>query len=175
RDGKVSPVRLNVFTEMVKARTWEPETLKSLGGFQGIGVTFLEDTFSSTAAPLSHRRHERAARSVLTALLPDRATDIKGVTRSRRELLAASGYAREQDFDDLLHVLDTELRLVTPADPEGVKADAGMPGYQLTHDYLVPSLREWLTRKQRESWRGRAALALEERTVEWSRARDTRF
>jgi eukaryotic-like serine/threonine-protein kinase len=175
RDGKVSPVRLNVFTEMVKARTWEPETLKRLGGFQGIGVTFLEDTFSSAAAPLSHRRHERAARSVLTALLPDRGTDIKGVTRSRRELLAASGYTREADFDDLLHVLDTELRLVTPADPEGVKADEGAPGYQLTHDYLVPSLREWLTRKQRESWRGRAALALEERTVEWSRARDARF
>ena len=30
----------------------------------------------------------------------------------------------------------------------------------LTHDYLVPSLREWLTRKQRESRRGRAELRL---------------
>ena len=28
--------------------------------------------------------------------------------------------------------------------------------YQLTHDYLVHSLRDWLTRKQRETRRGRA-------------------
>ena len=35
--------------------------------------------------------------------------------------------------------------------------------YQLTHDYLVPSIREWLTRKQRETRRGRAELRLVER------------
>jgi hypothetical protein len=28
--------------------------------------------------------------------------------------------------------------------------------YQLTHDYLVPSQREWLTRKQKQTRRGRA-------------------
>ena len=38
--------------------------------------------------------------------------------------------------------------------------------YQLTHDYLVPSLRAWLTRKQRESRRGRAELRLAERAGE---------
>ena len=32
--------------------------------------------------------------------------------------------------------------------------------YQLTHDYLVHSLRDWLTRKQRETRRGRAELRL---------------
>jgi formylglycine-generating enzyme required for sulfatase activity len=32
--------------------------------------------------------------------------------------------------------------------------------YQLTHDYLVHSLREWLSRKQRETRRGRAELRL---------------
>ena len=40
--------------------------------------------------------------------------------------------------------------------------------YQLTHDYLVPSLRDWLTRKQRETWRGRAALKLAERAAAWN-------
>ena len=40
---------------------------------------------------------------------------------------------------------------------------AGQRYYQLTHDYLVPSLRDWLTRKQRETRRGRAELRLAER------------
>ena len=41
------------------------------------------------------------------------------------------------------------------------------PSYQLTHDYLVPALREWLDRKQRETPAGRAQLQLEERATRW--------
>ena len=40
--------------------------------------------------------------------------------------------------------------------------------YQLTHDYLVPSIRDWLTRKQRETRRGRAELRLAERSALWN-------
>ena len=45
---------------------------------------------------------------------------------------------------------------------------SGQRYYQLTHDYLVHSLREWLTRKQRETRRGRAELILAERAAIWS-------
>jgi hypothetical protein len=37
----------------------------------------------------------------------------------------------------------------------------------LTHDYLVPSLQEWLILKQRETRRGRAELLLRERYSRW--------
>jgi len=37
-----------------------------------------------------------------------------------------------------------------------------------SHDYLVHSLRDWLTRKQRETRRGRAELRLAERAALWS-------
>ncbi|HUY34291.1 MAG TPA: SUMF1/EgtB/PvdO family nonheme iron enzyme [Pirellulales bacterium] len=40
--------------------------------------------------------------------------------------------------------------------------------YQLTHDYLVHSLRDWLTRKQRQSRGGRAELRLAERSAAWN-------
>ena len=40
--------------------------------------------------------------------------------------------------------------------------------YQLTHDYLVLSLRDWLTRKQKETRRGRAELRLAERSALWN-------
>jgi formylglycine-generating enzyme required for sulfatase activity len=36
-------------------------------------------------------------------------------------------------------------------------------------------LREWLTRKQKETWRGRAELCLAERTAQWTRSPQDRF
>ncbi len=39
--------------------------------------------------------------------------------------------------------------------------------YQLTHDYLVPPIRRWLIRTQRETGRGRAELLLAETTAFW--------
>jgi formylglycine-generating enzyme required for sulfatase activity len=38
----------------------------------------------------------------------------------------------------------------------------------------VPALRQWLTRKQRETWRGRAALRLAERATLWNAKRENR-
>jgi hypothetical protein len=109
------------------------------------------------------------------ALLPGAGTEIKGHMRSRGELLAASGYTDPpEQFATLPRILDTELRLTTPTDPEGKLDEAGesprdldSPGqyYQLTRDYLVPSLRDWRTRKQRETRQGRAELKLAERAA----------
>src|SRR5262249_21989418 len=103
-----------------------------------------------------------------------------GHMRSHADLLAASGY---QDcpgqFKDLLRILDGALRLITPTDPDGVRSGSGSdPGskyYQLTHDYLVPSLREWLTRKQRETREGRAALRLAELAALWNAKPENRL
>jgi formylglycine-generating enzyme required for sulfatase activity/serine/threonine protein kinase len=213
QEGKVVCVRLALFAEMMKGKPWTPAALAEVGGTEGVGVRFLEDTFSSGGANPKHRLHQAAARAVLRALLPDSGTDIKGQMRSHAELLAASAYAgRPKDFADLLRILDGELRLVTPTDPEGATdgepgalatggagqtpvADApGSPGtpvanavppapgspdagarfYQLTHDYLVPSLRDWLTRKQKETRRGRAELLLADRAAVWNARRENR-
>lgn len=174
QDGKIISVRLALFADMVKGKVWTPVTLKEIGGTEGVGVTFLEETFSTASAPPEHRLHQKAARAVLKDLLPDSGTDIKGHMRSHGELLEASGYSsRPRDFDDLVRILDGEIRLITPTDPEGtadessLKARSGQKYYQLTHDYLVHSLRDWLTRKQRETRRGRAELRLAERSALW--------
>ena len=167
-------MRLALFAEMVKGKPWTPATLKEVGGTEGVGLTFLEETFSASTAPPEHRLHQKAAQAVLKALLPETGTDIKGQMRSRQELLEASGYAnRPRDFDDLIHILDPELRLITPTDPEGSSSEGQQTTpsgqyYQLTHDYLVHSLRDWLTRKQRETRRGRAELRLAERSASWN-------
>jgi formylglycine-generating enzyme required for sulfatase activity len=159
------------------AEPWTLATLKEVGGTEGVGVTFLEETFGATTAPPEHRYHQKAARAVLRALLPEAGTDIKGHMRSYAELLAVSRYAsRPRDFDDLLRILDGELRLLTPTDPEGQEREedsrtpvpAGAKYYHLTHDYLVPSLRDWLTRKQKETRQGRAELLLADRAAVWN-------
>jgi serine/threonine protein kinase/formylglycine-generating enzyme required for sulfatase activity len=183
QDGKIICVRLALFAEMMKSKPWTPATLKELGGMEGVGVTFLEETFSAAGAPPEHRYHQDAAREVLTALLPESGANIKGHMRSYAELLEASGYAgRPRDFDDLLRILDSEIRLITPIDPTELPiADCRLPiekqsaignrqsamYYQLTHDYLLPSLRQWLTRKQKETRRGRAELLLADRAAVW--------
>jgi formylglycine-generating enzyme required for sulfatase activity len=198
QDGKIISVRLALFAEMMKGRPWSPKTLHDVGGTEGVGLTFLEETFSAPTAPAEHRFHRRAVQGVLKALLPESGTDIKGQMRARQGLLEASGYAgRPADFDDVIRILDHELRLITPTDPEGrdegggISADGGRMAteksaavdpsasspiphpsslryYQLTHDYLVHSLRDWLTRKQRETRRGRAELRLAERAALWN-------
>lgn len=176
-DGKVICVRLALFAEMMKAREWTPSALKSVGGIAGIGVAFLEETFSAATAPPQHRYHQKAARAALKALLPEAGANIKGNMRSGEELLAASGYqGRPQDFAELIGILDGELRLITPTDPEGALGDdetrfrtrAGAKYYQLAHDYVVPSLREWMTRKQKQTRRGRAELRLAELASAWA-------
>jgi formylglycine-generating enzyme required for sulfatase activity len=175
QDGRVICVRLALFAEMVKGKPWTPATLKEVGGTEGVGVAFLEETFSSAAAGPRNRLHQQAARGVLRALLPEQGSDIKGNMQSREKLLLASGYARRpKDFEELLGILDGEVRLITPTQPpeQGQESEgqAHAPAeryYQLTHDYLVPSLREWLARKQKETRRGRAELRLAERTALW--------
>jgi serine/threonine protein kinase/formylglycine-generating enzyme required for sulfatase activity len=183
QEGKVICVRLALFAEMIKGKTWSPASLEALGGTEGVGVTFLEETFSSLAANPKHRLHQRAARAVLKALLPESGADIKGHMRSFQELLEVSGYlSRPKDFEDLIRILDGELRLITPTDPEGHDADdmadskavLGPKYYQLTHDYLVPSLRDWLTEKQRETRRGRTEMLLAERAGVWNAKPTTR-
>ncbi len=53
--------------------------------------------------------------------------------------------------------------------PSSFILSSSFPRYhQLAHDYLVHSLRDWLTRKQRETRRGRAELRLAERSSLWN-------
>jgi serine/threonine protein kinase len=183
-EGKVICVRLALFAEMMKGKDWSPASLKDVGGIKGVGVTFLEETFSASTSPPEHRYHQKAARAVLRDLLPNSGTDIKGYMRSHAELLEASGYGRRpKDFDDLIRILDSEIRLITPTDPEGKDSDddsvtqtqAGQKYFQLTHDYLVHSLRDWLTLKQKETRKGRAELKLFDTSATWNAKPENRF
>jgi len=177
-DNRLYPVRLSVFVEMVKDRPWNPETLIEMGGAKGVGVAFLENSVGSRSRQ-SRRIHEQAARSVLAALIPE-SGNLKDSAKTKSELLRVSNYTtRPKDFDDLMLLLDVELRLLTPTSSANEEIpDSGRnshssqviaePVYQLTHDFLVPSIRTWLHRELRETRRGRARLLIHEQAVLWN-------
>ena len=180
QDGKVISVRLTLFAEMFKGKPWTPQTLREVGGTEGVGSAFLEETFSARSAPPLHRAHRTAAQAVLRALLPEAGSDIKGHMRSRAQLQESSGYAtKPSEFSELMQMLDRDLRLITPTETQepvesAATANSGEGFYQLTHDYLVPSLREWLTSKQKETRKGRAELLLVDRAAVWNNRRENR-
>ena len=171
---KVTCVRLTLLAEMVKDQPWTPSAFRSVGGADGIGVTFLDERFGQRSGPISHRKYQTPIRNVLATLLPDGDTDVRDHVCSRNELSLASGFPKDsQELDDVLRILDHETRLLTPVDTMlGVNdADDEISGmrYQLTHDFLVRPLREWLNRKKKETARGRAEILLTERAIAWVR------
>jgi formylglycine-generating enzyme required for sulfatase activity/predicted Ser/Thr protein kinase len=178
-NDRVGPVWLSLFADLMRGHAWVPHTLREVGGPAGLGIRFLEDTFSSRSAGAKHHGHERAARAVLEKLLPDSPVDLKGGLRSERELVAASGYARQPArFAELMRLLDSELRLVTPRSPETASDGAAASverSYQLTHDCMVRAVQEWLAAHQRRTWRGRARLRLADHARLWNVRPEPRF
>jgi formylglycine-generating enzyme required for sulfatase activity len=200
QDGHVIPVRLSLFAELMKERPWTRESLIAVGGTEGVGVRFLEDSFTARTAVPGHRSVEKPARAVLFALLPEGGTDIKGHMRSGAELAAAAGLSDDPHrFSRLIEILDRDLHIITPTEtarvdseelnvegqkePEAAATSSvhqpstlnSQPYFQLTHDYLVPPLRLWLTLERRKNWRGRAELCLEERTAQMSRWPESQY
>ena len=175
KNEKVIPVQLAVFSEIMKGRDWNHKALRELGGVEGVGVQFLEESFSSPRTPAANRIHEKAAQAILYSLLPGTDANIKGATRSRKELQELAGYQnRNKMFDQLIHMLDNDLRLITPVHvaDEGVSSEDNRH-YQLTHDFLVPAVREWRHRRQTQTRTGRALLRLADRTEIWKTRQDS--
>ncbi|MEZ6125102.1 MAG: SUMF1/EgtB/PvdO family nonheme iron enzyme [Planctomycetaceae bacterium] len=188
-DGRVICVHLAVFAEMMKSRPWAVSTLRSVGGSKGLGVTFLEDTFNGASTSPERRFHQQSARAILQCLLPETGSNLKGARRSEDELLKACGYEhRRNDFEDVINILDTSLKLISPTDSpdndgafepaatetEATKNESRARYYQLAHDYLVPSIRDWLNQKQQETRRGRAQLVLSRRAELWKARPESR-
>ena len=168
-EKKAYPVQIALLAEVFKDREWTSEELAKVGGVRSIGRLFLDQSFLFTTAPARYRFHAEAATSVLNKLLPASNSSLRQTAVPLSEIRQASGYANdEKAFADLRQILDTELRLITPSDAEeGVR-------YQITHDYLVPSIREWIERQRSDTKRGRAQLRLENLSAAWTVDADRR-
>ena len=179
-EGKIAPVRLSLFADMLKDKPWTPQTLTKSGGAEGVTRAFLEDKFESRSASAKYRRHRKAVQQLLEAMLPEDKSDIRGKAVAVDDLRSACGYQQnEDDFRELLVILDNELRFITPTNPEELETSSDDPGdvtfYQLTHDFLVPSIRDWLAFEDVKTRRGRAKALLGDRARQWHRTKEKRL
>jgi hypothetical protein len=154
-NDRVICVRLALIADMMKFKEWSPRGLSIVGGVKGIGVALLHDRFDLQSA--TYCLYRVPAQRILRRLLPEAGCDTNRGVRSRQELFEALGDARQSaKFDRLLDILYHDLRLITPSDLEEASTDeshtrtAGEQYYELTQNYLVPALLEWITRDAKE-------------------------
>ena len=80
--------------------------------------------------------YEPDAEEVLKALLPEQGTDIKGNIQSQAKLLEVCGYRhRPRDFEDLLRILDSEVRLITPTQAPEAREPGGQGEIFMHREY----------------------------------------
>ena len=165
---RVSCVHLSLFAEMFKNRDWTSKELSAIGGVSAVGTKFLEETFDNVSAPSRYRNSAREVRLILEKLLPESGVNLRGHMQTVSSLKDSVVQHTDADrFERALGVLCDDLRLVVKTNPDetGAIADkesTANTSVQLTHDYLVPAIRNWLGRKKLESWQGRAELKLNE-------------
>lgn len=174
--GLVSPIQLSLLSDALIERPWTVQSLRAIGDAGGAGLQMLRENLSTQSRHPEQRYFSQAAQRVLAALLPAPGMQIRGGRRSYRELRAVSAiFEKSADFPRLLDLLVTRLRLVTPCAPDEDGAgtssvDEDDRYFELTHDYVVPILREWMKETLLGTREGRARLLLEERTLQWQAA-----
>ncbi|MCR9199320.1 MAG: serine/threonine-protein kinase, partial [Planctomycetaceae bacterium] len=181
-NDQVISVQLAVFAEMMRNRKWLPDSFRRVGGALGLGVSFLENSFTGPGSPPNRRALESDCRRVLQTLMPKTAADIKGAQCSEADLRSLLQQPDSSEhFDQVISILDADLRLITPVE-ETVAPDSTVDSgivtsgrkYQLSHDFLVRPTRAWLNQKQQETRRGRAELLLQMRSDFWRSTREAR-
>lgn len=169
-DGRVVCVQLALLAEILKSRPWNNREISFEDGGLGLGVRFLEDTFDSDIAQRRHSIHAEGAARLLRRLLPESISRIKGVLHSEQDLMEACGYGDKNAFRELIRILDNELHLITPTDrssgdsfsADTSHATGSETGYQLTHDFLITPIHQWLELRGLGTRSGQAQARLEE-------------
>ncbi|MEM7785080.1 MAG: SUMF1/EgtB/PvdO family nonheme iron enzyme, partial [Planctomycetota bacterium] len=167
-NGKVTPIHLALFSQMMDSDSWDSQRLNQVGGWRGLGVQFLRSIFAEKRTAI----FEDCSRQILKELLPKAGTKIKGIQKSYDQLLLVADHKGDNKVQETLDFLDRQARIITPTESE---QDSGTKQYQLAHDYLVSPVREWINLKERETRQGRARLRLAELTDQWTANQETRF
>ncbi|MFO1063754.1 MAG: protein kinase [Pirellulales bacterium] len=174
RLGKIEPVQLALLSEMMKDKPWTAATLKRLGGTQGLGVAFLNDRLLGSSAHPLIRSEADAVQRILAELLPADDTVIKPPATPEHVIMERlRGLKSDETLSRLMQLLDTEVRLLTPTSSSSSQGSttgstSGEPAYQLTHDYLVPTIRRWLQSLNQSSRSGRVRRQLRDIAAAWN-------
>ncbi|MEM0925762.1 MAG: serine/threonine-protein kinase, partial [Planctomycetota bacterium] len=164
-NGQIIAVRLALLATLLGPGNWTIEQLDDLRKQTTLGQSFLADAIDHST---QYAHLAEPSRQCLRRLVPD-SGNLRGSCVSQSEICAATRIdSADPLLSDLLDRLDRELHLITLVDAD---TDAH---YQLTHDFWVGEIREWLRRHDRSTVRGRAAIDLAARSLRWEEEPDTR-
>ncbi|MEM8668146.1 MAG: protein kinase [Planctomycetota bacterium] len=158
-NGQIVAVRLALLATLLGEESWTAERLEHLRRRGSLGRAFLMDSIDQ-ASPYAHL--SEPIRCCLRAVVPTEGK-LRGAPISQDQLcVAMESDAQDPKTHDVLDRLDRQLHLLTPTE-----SNADSVAYQLTHDFWVSELRDWLRQHDRSSAQGRAAIDLTVRTKRW--------
>lgn len=174
----ILPVHLSTLAWLMRERDWHVENLPL--DLRAVGADYLREIFE-TPGVLPAKTHS-GCKAILRAFLPSPDVMIKMNTdiASLRE-----AFGKSPDFEGVIYTLDKELRLITPVDAysQETSMDNREPRntnkaqfYTLTHDYLVESLRYWLSEGMPNSWHGKVTMRFQDSARKWlANEQDSRY
>lgn len=168
-DQRVVAVKLSLFAQLMQERPWDLNTLESFGTLTDIAVAFLDQKLGDATSHPVVKRHRTRISLMLESLLPSNQGMLKGHSLPASVLASRVGLENEPfQFSELLNFLDNQTRLIAKVDEfteeepfSRINKDATEPtevAYRLTHDFLVPSIRQWLAAQQQLTLRGRVSV-----------------
>lgn len=175
QSDQLQPVHLTLAVEMLREREWTEEELQETGGLAGLGHRYLRSLFTSHESHPGHRELAKPVASVLDCLTPADGGKVRGPYKTIDEITAWVPQELQPKLDDAITLLRDELKLIVPGPISVEDASPGqVASYQLTHDCLVPAVREWLASEEEGSVTGRARQRLKEVARQWRDFHDTR-
>ncbi len=180
--GNILPVQLAIVAERFRNQPWSRAELQRAGGVRGAMGLYFDSVLKGNLAHPILKRHADAAIEVISSLVPPSGTPWTEHRRTVDQLGESVGPHDAPLVPAILEVLEQEYRLVTlrceseEDDPASKGAHPGQNqvdglGPQTTvtfaHEFLVPMVRDWVDRRRRSTFRGRAERLLTDRTETW--------
>ncbi len=167
-EGKVNCGHLSILASVAAGRPWSRDMLGSLGGWQGIVIRFMNETFSFETAAVSRKRLLKQVLAIVESLLPTVGSRVTTQSRTNHELVAACPVGTTaEEFQDSITVLERQCRFIKPVSTKQRDEPQGQE-FQLAHDMLVEPLRIWVQQEKKQTWQGRAQTELEEFSEIWT-------
>ena len=181
-NGKVLPIQLALFVETFQDKNWNSHALAELGGLDAGVAKYLNDKFLSDDATREYKSHFNAAQACLFEMLPPEGSDLKGNMQPEYKLRETAGYSNAPEkFDQLIKILDNDLKLITPTAPTSSAAlanddvEKNQNCFQLSHDYLVPILRNWIASEKQRFFTGRVRERMGQVSSIWGEVPTKRY
>jgi serine/threonine protein kinase len=189
-DGFVICIRLVLFAEFFRNRDWNLSSFRRFGSIDGIAEAFFQEVFELSESKPQHKWKLVTIERILQTLVPSKGMQIRENVISYSDLAKAAGFDPiDEEYKCALNFLEHDLKIIVTSDIEqlvlqsqcssgisqkylslGANGDPSVPKeqcYQLAHDFLIRPIRNWLSRRTKATWRGRAELSLNEHFELW--------